>query len=131
MATRRTSSHYLAMAYCVVLVLGLSGCDYWPPALQAQIEQLQAEIQTVTAENSQLQSQISGLSQARQDLQTQFDELNRVNQEKSQAITDLRRQVDSLRAKTVKTPTRPKKPAKPTVKPSSKQTGKKKPATKR
>jgi len=131
MTMRRAPRRYLGLAGCAVLVLGLSGCDYWPPALQAQIEQLRSEIQVVTAENSQLQSQVSELSQARQDMQVQFDEVNRVNQEKSHMITDLRRQIDSLRAKTVKTPTRTKKTAKPTAKSSSKQTVKKKPATKR
>ena len=28
--------------------LGLVGCDYWPPALQAEIEQLRSEAQTLT-----------------------------------------------------------------------------------
>ncbi|NJL17540.1 MAG: hypothetical protein HC938_10400 [Nitrospira sp.] len=32
------------------LILGLVGCDYWPPALQAQIEQMRSETQTLTME---------------------------------------------------------------------------------
>ena len=38
---------------------GLSGCDYWPPALQAEIEQLRTELQTITAEKSRLERQLS------------------------------------------------------------------------
>ena len=33
--------------------VGLSGCDYWPPALQAQIEQLRAEAQGFAAERGE------------------------------------------------------------------------------
>jgi len=120
------------MAWCVLLVLGISGCDYWPPALQVQIEQLQSEMRTVTAENTHLQSQITELSAAKQDLQWQFDELNRVNREKSQVIATLHRQLDSLRARTVKAGTaRAKKTATSTANSSIKQTVKKKPAAKR
>lgn len=131
MTMRRAPRRYLGLACCAALVLSLSGCDYWPPALQAQIEQLRSEIQVVTAENTQLQSEISELSRTRQDLQTQFDELSRVNQEKSHMITDLRRQIDTSRAKTAKAQTRLKKTAKATATSSSKQTIKKKASTKR
>ena len=42
--------------------LGLVGCDYWPPALQAEIEQLRSEAQTLTIEKTQLQAQVTDLS---------------------------------------------------------------------
>ena len=43
----------------VGLSIGLSSCDYWPPALQAQIEQMQVEAQIATAERAKLQSQLT------------------------------------------------------------------------
>jgi len=129
MVNRKILGRFLGMAGGVVLGLGVMGCDYWPPTLQSQIEQLQSDIQTVTAENMQLQSQVNELSAANQDLQVRFNEVNRVNQEKSHVIASLHSQVDSLRAKAKKTTARVKKGAKSKF--SSKRTVKKKTATKR
>lgn len=105
----------------VVAVMGVavSGCDYWPPALQAQVEQLRSEVQTVNMEKAQLQNQINDLSKAKQDLQTQVDDLGRMNREKSGMISSLQNQVDTLRAKAVKTMA-PKAPAKTTAKSAAK-----------
>ena len=112
--------------------LGLVGCDYWPPALQAEIEQLRSEIQTVAIEKSQLQAQVTDLSQAKQELQGQLDELNRISREKTGMITSLQNQLDAARARALKTmaPKAPphKTPVKPTgrtaTKPTSKSTSK-------
>lgn len=127
---------YLGKVLCAVFVLSLAGCDYWPPALQVQIEQLRSEIQTVTTEKTQLQSQVDELLEANQELQARFNELSRVNQEKSSLITNLQRQVDTLRTKTVKATGSHKRSAKPAAKlsspkPAAKQPVKKKPASKR
>ncbi len=84
------------------LMMGLTGCDYWPPALQAQIEQLRSETQTLAMEKAQLQTQVAELSKARQDLQMQFEDLSRVNREKTGMITTLQNQVEQLRARTAK-----------------------------
>lgn len=86
----------------VSLGLTLSGCDYWPPALQTQIEQLQTEIQILNTEKAQLQAQVTDLSKSRQDLQFQLDELSRVNQEKSAIITSLQNQVQARQQKSLK-----------------------------
>ena len=112
------------------LVLGVAGCDYWPPALQAQIEQMRSETQTLTMEKTQLQAQVNDLAKAKQDMQTQIDELARMNREKTGMITSLQNQLDALRAKAAKAIT-PKAPAKPAAKATAKQTTKKKTTTKR
>ena len=80
----------------------MTGCDYWPPALQVQIEQLQSDMQTLMIEKAQLQAQVTDLSRIKQDLQTQLDELNRVNQEKTTIITDLQNQLQAVRQKSLK-----------------------------
>jgi outer membrane murein-binding lipoprotein Lpp len=105
----------------VVAVMGVavSGCDYWPPALQAQVEQLRSEVQTVNMEKAQLQNQINDLSKGKQDLQTQVDDLSRMNREKTAMISSLQNQVDTLRAKAVKAMA-PKAPVKATAKPAAK-----------
>ena len=116
----------------VVAVMGVavSGCDYWPPALQAQVEQLRSELQTVNMEKAQLQNQINDLSKAKQDLQTQVDDLSRMNREKTGMISSLQNQVDTLRAKAVKSMA-PKAPAKAAAKPAAKPAAKKKVPAKR
>jgi chromosome segregation ATPase len=88
--------------------MGLTGCDYWPPALQTQIEQLRSELQTTTAEKAQLQTQLASLSKVKDDLQTQVDDLNRSNRDKSTMIASLQSSVTALQE-------RLNKPAKPAV----------------
>ncbi len=39
----------VAVAAITIVSVGLSGCDYWPPALQTQIEQLRSELQSATS----------------------------------------------------------------------------------
>jgi chromosome segregation ATPase len=82
--------------------LGLVGCDYWPPALQAEIEQLRSEAQTLTMEKTQLQAQITDISQSKQELQGQLDELSRISREKTGMITSLQNQLDATRARALK-----------------------------
>jgi len=102
----------------------ISGCDYWPPALQAQIEQLRSEVQTLTVEKAQLQSQINELARGKQDLLTQVDDLNRMNREKTGVIASLQNQLDAMRAKMAKAPA-----AKTSAKTAAKAPAKKKVAT--
>lgn len=101
-------------------MLGLTGCDYWPPALQAEIEQLRSETQTLTIERTQLQAQLADLSKTKQDLQGQIDELSRISREKTGMITSLQNQLDVARAKALKAMAPKAPPHKSTVKPTVK-----------
>lgn len=123
-------SRSVQFALLAVMGLTLSGCDYWPPALQAQIEQLRTEVQTATMEKAQLQNQLNDLAKAKQDLQTQVDDLARMNREKTGMISSLQNQVETLRVKAVKAMA-PKAPAKTATKPSAKTSAKKKAPAKR
>lgn len=130
MVTRRQGRRSLGMVAGLGLLVTLTGCDYWPPALQAQIEQLRSETQTLTMEKTQLQSQVNDLAKVKQDLQTQIDDLGRMNREKTGMITSLQNQLDTLRAKAVKAMA-PKAPSKPAAKPVAKQPAKKKSTAKK
>lgn len=112
-------------------LLSVAGCDYWPPALQAQIEQLRSETETLNMEKTQLQSQVNDLSKARQDLQIHVDELSRVNREKTEIIASLQRRLDASHSKASKILAPSKAPAKSTAKPSIKSPVKTKAAVKR
>lgn len=101
---------------------GLSGCDYWPPALQAEIEQLRTELQTTTAEKSRLERQLADMTKAKDDLQIRMEDLSRLNRERQGQITTLEANLAAERekvAKLTKGPTK-KSAAKTSAKPSAK-----------
>ena len=109
----------VAAAAIAIVMVGLSGCDYWPPALQTQIEQLRSELQTVTMEKTQLQNQFASFAKVKDDLQAQVDELSRANRDKSTMINGLQNSLAAAQerlAKSAKVAT-PKAGA---VKPSAK-----------
>ena len=79
----------VAVAAITIVSVGLSGCDYWPPALQTQIEQLRSELQSATLEKTQLENQFASFAKVKDDLQTQVDDLSRANRDKSTMINGL------------------------------------------
>ena len=79
----------VAVAAITLVSVGLSGCDYWPPALQTQIEQLQSELQSATMEKAQLQNQLASMAKVKDDLQTQVNDLSKANHDKSIMIASL------------------------------------------
>ena len=99
MSERRTGR---AVGLVIVLAAMLSGCDYWPPALQTQIEQLRSELQTMTMEKAQLQTQMASLSKVKDDLQAQVDDLVRTNRDKSTMIASLQSSVTALQERLAK-----------------------------
>ena len=133
MTSRKSPSamRALGMALGFGCLLSAAGCDYWPPALQAQIEQLRSETETLNMEKTQLQSQVNDLSKARQELQTHLDELSRVNREKTEVIASLQRRLDASHSKGSKTLAPAKTPAKSAAKAAAKPPVKKKATVKR
>nr|MBI3611883.1 hypothetical protein [Nitrospirota bacterium] len=124
----RTSVRGLVLA--VGMAMALTGCDYWPPALQAQIEQLKAEVQTAAAERANLDNQLKDALKAKEEIQARLDELSRLNRELAGNIANLKQALDAEREKVAKlgksgTKAAPKAAAKPAPAPA-----KKKPAAK-
>ena len=99
-------------------LLLLAGCDFWPPALQAQIEQLHSEAQQAAADKALLQNQLNAANKAKEELQIRVEDLTRVNKEKSAMIANLERTITAARERAVKA-----KP--PVVKPNAKPSAKK------
>lgn len=136
MAIRRAVQRGNAAGLVIALAVMLSGCDYWPPALQTQIEQLRSDLQAATVEKAQLQNQMSALAKVKDDLQIQVEDLSRANRDKSTLIASLQSSVTALQERVARTskPAAPKvtatkTAAKPAAKPT-KASVKKKPATK-
>ncbi|MFM8552171.1 MAG: hypothetical protein ACKOCD_07660 [Nitrospiraceae bacterium] len=84
------------------MAVALTGCDYWPPALQAQIEQLKAEVQTAAAERANLDNQVKDAVKAKEELQARLDELSRLNRELAANVANLKQALDAEREKTAK-----------------------------
>jgi outer membrane murein-binding lipoprotein Lpp len=75
MPIRRERQQGRAVGLVIVLAALLGGCDYWPPALQTQIEQLRSELQTLTMEKAQLQTQVTSLTKAKCKLTTSHGQI--------------------------------------------------------
>ena len=129
--TRTVMVRNLVAVVAITLIsVGLSGCDYWPPALQTQIEQLQSELQNATLEKAQLQNQMASFTKVKDDLQAQVNDLTKANRDKSTMITSLQNSLTAAQERLAKAakvatpkpkvaqkaPAKKKAPAKSTVK---------------
>jgi chromosome segregation ATPase len=113
------------------VLLGLGGCDYWPPALQAQIEQLRADLQASTTERAKLESLLRETAQAKDQLQARTEELTRLNRELAARVQTLETSLTAEREKATKLTKGTKAaPAKGSAKASSKSAVKKKSTSK-
>ncbi len=61
-------------------MLGLAGCDYWPPALHGQIEKLRAELNDALDDRERLNQELTELRTAQSSLQQEVDSKDRENE---------------------------------------------------
>lgn len=83
--------------------IGLSGCDYWPPALQAQIEQLRAEAQGFATERAKFEGQLAQTARTRDELQAQVNELTSQNRDLTGKVAAFEQSLAAEREKAAKT----------------------------
>ena len=62
-----------------LMILSLSGCEYWPPALLAQLEQLRNHVQDLSDERAELETHLREATVVREDLMGQVGTLPREN----------------------------------------------------
>jgi septal ring factor EnvC (AmiA/AmiB activator) len=107
----------------IMMAFGMSGCDYWPPALQAQIEQLKADAQAAAAEKSKADAHVATLTTEKAALVNKVEELSRLLKTRADQVASLEQSLAAEREKV----------AKMSVKPAAKVAAKKKaaPAKKR
>ncbi|HSF66021.1 MAG TPA: hypothetical protein VLA67_01185 [Nitrospiraceae bacterium] len=128
-----TVRNLVAVAAVTLVSIGLSGCDYWPPALQAEVEQLRSELQNATMEKAQLQNQLASFNKVKDDLQTQVNDLTKANHDKSVMITSLQNSLTAAQerlAKSAKVSAQKAAAAKPPAKVTQKAPAKKTSPTK-
>ncbi len=63
-----------------VMAFSLTGCEYWPPALLTQLEQLRTYVQDLSDERAELEMKIREATLVREELQEQVEELARENE---------------------------------------------------
>ena len=95
-----------ALALVAILGGGLSGCDWWPPALQEKIGQQDAQLKVLEAEKS------SALKKAAESTKAQEDAKAKAAQAE-QAVAALRAENDQLKAALAEAEAKLKKPVKP------------------
>ena len=81
----------MGMLAAVGCLAALSGCDYWPPALQQRIAQQETQVQTLGKEKTALQGKVTELTKAVDDCKAQSAQV-------AKAQADLQAQVDQLKA---------------------------------
>lgn len=126
MTGRRMGTALRSSVVALLMGIGLSGCDYWPPALQAQIEQLQIEAQNAAAERVKLMEQLNEANKIKDELQLRINDLTRTNSELSARVSTLEQALVAEREKVAKLSKAALKPipAKVTAKPVAKSTKK-------
>jgi len=95
----------------IVSALGLSGCDYWPPALQAQIEQLKADAQAVATEKAKVDASVATMTAEKAALVKKVDELSRLLKTRADQVASLEQSLSAEREKVAKLSAKSKKKA--------------------
>lgn len=91
----------------VMMTLGMSGCDYWPPALQAQIEQLKADAQAAAAEKTKADSHVAALTTEKAALVNKVEELSRLLKTRADQVASLEQSLAAEREKVAKLSAKP------------------------
>lgn len=86
----------------IVSALGVSGCDYWPPALQAEIEQLKADAQTAAAEKAKADAGMAALTAEKAALVKKVDELSKMLKVRTDQVASLEQSLAAEREKVAK-----------------------------
>ena len=86
--------------------LSLNGCDYWPPALQTQIEGLRTDLEEVMEERQQLVAELAELKTSAGSMEREVEEKVRQNAELERRLSNLalkekRRQTAAMAEKRV------------------------------
>jgi len=90
-----------------MMTLGMSGCDYWPPALQAQIEQLKADAQSVTAEKTKVDAHVATLTTEKAALVNKIEEMSRLLKTRADQVASLEQSLSAEREKVAKMSAKP------------------------
>ena len=80
MGRARSIVFWPATGILFLALMGLGGCDYWPPALQTEIDTLRAELNDVLDERQRVDLENSGLKSAQIALEREVEEKAQENE---------------------------------------------------
>ena len=80
MGRARSIVFWPATGILFLSLMGLGGCDYWPPALQTEIDTLRAELNDVLDERQRVDLENSGLKSAQIALEREVEEKAQENE---------------------------------------------------
>jgi peptidoglycan hydrolase-like protein with peptidoglycan-binding domain len=95
-------SGYLGFVLVGVGAAGMSGCDYWPPALESQIEALRADLNDALDDRQQLEFENRGLRATQESLQREVDAKLNENEELRKRLAAMRHATEQARSDTGK-----------------------------
>ncbi|WP_455242405.1 peptidoglycan-binding protein [Petrachloros mirabilis] len=90
MKEKRQSSPWPLATVLTIPLLSLGGCDYWPPALQTEIDTLRTELNDVLDERQRLEFENEELKSTREGLQRDVEEKARENATLKARLTTLK-----------------------------------------
>jgi len=103
----RSEQTFMPLVGRGILMLGLlslNGCDYWPPALQTQIEGLRADLEAVMEERQQLSIELAEMKTNSATMEREVEEKARQNADLEHRLSALarnnRQRPSSVRAET-------------------------------
>ena len=94
---RGAASQSLLRLTGIVGTLAASGCDYWPPALQAHIEELETDNAQLLERQTEIQRLLTDTRQDNESLKSEVEDLGRRNQ---QLRAQLKQAEQALQART-------------------------------
>ncbi len=89
---RRSKQPFVALTGRTLFLLGLlglGGCDYWPPALQSQIETLRSDLEDAMDERQRLTGELDELRSTRAFLEREVEEKARRTAELERRVAEL------------------------------------------
>lgn len=98
---------YLTYTALALTGLGLAGCDYWPPALQHEIEELRADLNDALDDRQRLDNDNAELRAQHATLQQEVEEKLRENEELRNSLTTMTAlQTQTLSSREITAPTK-------------------------
>ena len=97
MRSEKTTMRLLGSGILMLGLVSLAGCDYWPPALQTQIEALRTDLEAVMEERQQLSIELA-------EMKTNSASMEREVEEKARQNADLEQRLSALARKTRQRP---------------------------
>jgi peptidoglycan hydrolase CwlO-like protein len=105
----RTARYAVRSVVLVGLLVGASGCDWWPPTLQERIGQQDMQIKVLQAEKARMQGQVTEVSNKLEEIKTQAAQMEQANSALKTQVEQLTASLAQAEAKAARPTAAPKR----------------------